>query len=440
MEYPKLGGTVIDLDPGRDDLEGLVTELLSERSDEQVAFREGIRRVPRVMRHSRMESEVPFQCREDGTYLITGGLNGLGLLTARLLVERGARHLLLIGRGAPTAAATEQLQELESAHVRVVVARADVSQEDALSRALATGLQGMPPLRGVIHSAGALDDGILEQQTHARFKKVFAAKVLGSWNLHRLTLGQPLDFFVLYSSIASLLGNSGQANHSAANTFQDALAHYRRAKGLPALTINWGAWSEVGAAANERVQERLADRWMNPIRPAQGLAVLSSLLSASATIQVAVMPIARGGFEVKGAVPLLLSALVAREGGGGAKASARDDALLRKLSEGSPAEARRLLVTELQKRLAKVLRIKNPSRLAPERPLTELGLDSLMAIELKNHLMNALGVDLPISKFIGGASLQELAELTQQQLTVNQLASTQPLAAESTPGMSELTL
>ncbi|NTX32850.1 SDR family NAD(P)-dependent oxidoreductase [Myxococcus sp. CA033] len=440
MEYPKLGGTVIDLDPRRDDLEGLVTELLSERSDEQVAFRDGIRRVPRVMRHSRMESEVPFQCREDGTYLITGGLNGLGLLTARLLVERGARHLLLLGRGAPTAAASEQLQELESANVRVVVARADVSQEDALARALVSGLEGMPPLRGVIHSAGALDDGILEQQTHARFKKVFAAKVLGSWNLHRLTLGQPLDFFVLYSSIASLLGNSGQANHSAANTFQDALAHYRRAKGLPALTINWGAWSEVGAAANERVQERLADRWMNPIRPAQGLAVLSSLLSASAAVQVAVMPIARGGFEVQGAVPLLLSALVAREGGGGAKASARDDALLRKLSEVSPVEARRLLVTELQKRLSKVLRIKNPSRLAPERPLTELGLDSLMAIELKNHLMNALGVDLPIAKFIDGASLQELAELTQQQLTVNQLASTQALTADSTPGMSELTL
>ncbi|RJS23212.1 polyketide synthase [Corallococcus sp. H22C18031201] len=440
MEHPQLGGTVIDLDPSRDDLEGLVTELLSERSDEQVAFRDGVRRVPRVVRHARLEPSSPFQCRADATYLVTGGLNGLGLLTARLLVERGARNLLLLGRGAPTPEATAHLRELESAHVRVVVARADVSNEDALARALATGLAGLPPLRGVIHSAGALDDGILAQQTHARFQKVFAAKVLGSWNLHRLTLAHPLDFFVLYSSIASLLGNSGQANHSAANTFQDALAHYRRARGLPALTINWGAWSQVGAAAGARVQERLAERWMNPIRPAQGLEVLTSLLSASAAIQVAVMPIARGGFEVKGAVPRLLSALVAPESAGAPHTSTRDMALLEQLARAPTAEAQRLLVDYLRQRLSKVLRVKNPARLAPERPLGELGLDSLMAIELKNHVLHELGVDVPLEKFIGGASLRELAGLAHQRLALHQLAPTEPLAETSAEGITELTL
>ncbi|MGE3806859.1 MAG: SDR family NAD(P)-dependent oxidoreductase, partial [Gemmataceae bacterium] len=194
----------------------------------------------------RVPRELPKLLRQDSSYLITGGLGGLGLATAQRLIERGARHLVLLGRNPPSESAHEVIAGLEHAGAEVLVLQADVSVAADVAAALEQIARRLPPLHGVIHAAGVLDDGVLLNQTSERFARVLAAKVEGAWNLHRLTMDLPLDFFVLYSSMAALLGPAGQGNHAAANAFLDALAHHRRARGLPAQSINWGAWGEVG--------------------------------------------------------------------------------------------------------------------------------------------------------------------------------------------------
>ncbi len=178
--------------------------------------------------------------RPDGTYLITGGLGGLGLLIAGWMVEHGARHLVLFGRHAPSPAAREIVDRLTAIGATITVAQGDVAVETDASALLAATALEMPALRGIIHAAGVLDDGALHRQEWSRFQTVMAAKVYGSLNLHRLTSHLPLDFFVLFSSAASMLGTPGQSNHAAANAFIDSLAHLRRSAGLPALAVNWG--------------------------------------------------------------------------------------------------------------------------------------------------------------------------------------------------------
>ena len=187
-----------------------------------------------------------------GTYLITGGLRGLGLMTAQWLVERGARHLVLTGRRTPDSEAGETLRALEARGIQVRVAQADASDAGAMKRLLEDMRNTMPPLRGVIHSAGVLDDGVLLQQSWNRFATVFAPKVIGSLLLHRLTESDALDFFVLFSSVAAVFGSAGQGNHVAANAFMDTLAAARAAQGLPGLSVNWGAWDDCRRGGRPR--------------------------------------------------------------------------------------------------------------------------------------------------------------------------------------------
>ena len=210
----------------------------------------------------------------DGSYLITGGLRGLGLLVAQWMSERGARHLVLTGRSAASESAAAAIREMEAKGTRVVVARGDVSDRVHLAALFSQFGHSLPPLRGIVHSAGTLDDGVLAQQTWERFEKVMAPKVDGAWHLHTLSQDQPLDFFVLFSSAVSMLGSAGQANHVAACAFEDALAHYRHDLGLPALSINWGPWSDIGAATQTGISHRLRMKGFQPIEPRQGLRVL----------------------------------------------------------------------------------------------------------------------------------------------------------------------
>ncbi len=238
-----------------------------------------------------------FWCREDGSYLVTGGLGGLGLKLARWLTQHGARHLVLVGRSAPSEEVRATLAEIEQAGVRVAVRRCDVSNRTEVAELLASIRDEMPVLRGVFHLAGVLDDGVLREQTRERFDRVMAAKVLGAWNLHELTADLALDQFVLFSSAASLLGSPGQGNYAAANAFLDALAHHRRAEHRPALSVNWGSWAEVGMAA--RLQDSQGSRWSEAgigwIDLDRGLHTLEELLLEDA-VQVGVLPVKWGKF------------------------------------------------------------------------------------------------------------------------------------------------
>ena len=332
-------------------------------------------------------------CKPDATYLITGGLGGLGLLVAQWMVERGVRHLVLMGRSEPSEATRKVLQRLRQQGAQIMVAQGDVSKEQQLSDILAESKQGMPPLRGVIHAAGILDDGVLLQQNWDRFVNVMAPKVDGTWNLHRLTRHMSLDFFILFSSISALLGSPAQGNHAAANAFMDTLAHHRQAFGLPALSINWGIWSDIGAAALHNVGERVAVRGMGAFTPQQGLQVLEWLFRHP-TSQVGVMPVNWAAFlrQSAGNSKSTYFAELTAEVEAHVPSAAASGDILPLLEAASPAKRQRVLLAYVEEQVAKVLGLDHTQTIPPRQPLTDMGLDSLMAVELRNVLGTSLGL------------------------------------------------
>lgn len=339
--------------------------------------------------------------REDGTYVITGGLAGLGLLVAQRLAERGARHLALMGRSGAKEAAREVIGDLEKMGVQVMQLQADVSQRDQVREAFDTIEKNAPPVRGIIHSAGVLADGVIMKQTWERFETVMRPKIEGAWNLHECSSRLPLDFFILFSSTAGLFGSPGQSNHAAANAFLDMLAMHRHANGLPALSINWGVWSEIGAAAERKADKRVLSQGVESITPEQGLMALEQVMF-NAHPHVAVVPINWPKFLPQyagGSVPRWLSRM-ASEKAVTARAPAKTGArkqqtqpkILSRLKE-APVEKRwALLQTFLVDQTAKVLGLETGSQIDIQKPLNDQGLDSLMAVELRNVI--AKGLDL----------------------------------------------
>ena len=223
---------------------------------------------------------VSGRLRRDRTYLVTGGLGGIGLVVAGWLAGRGAGAIVLNGRRAPDSAAEETIARLREGGARVAVELADVTDPAAIDQMLARIEATQPPLGGVIHSVGVLSDGSLPNQTWNRFERVLWPKVLGAWHLHRATAEVDLDLFVLFSSVVGVLGKAGQANHAAANAFLDQLARHRRAMGLAGQAIAWGAWSGLGEAEEQRVRisrqlEAAGSGW---ITPEQGLEAFDQLV------------------------------------------------------------------------------------------------------------------------------------------------------------------
>jgi len=399
-EHPELACVCIDLASGEGPDEAaaaLVHELLASDDEELIARRDGQRHVGRLTRrhvevnqaHALPEAQL---VRPDGAYLITGGLGGLGLSLAAWLVRQGARHLTLVGRrGAATPNAERVLAGLRDAGAEVTVVQADVASRGELARALVMLEARGPVLRGVVHAAGLLDDGLLVTQDLARLARVLRPKVDGALNLHLLTQGQPLDFFVLYSSAAALLGSPGQGPYAAANAFLDALAHRRRALGLPALSVNWGPFADVGLAAEGGRSSRLGERGVRALAAAEGEALLGRLLALGATQAAPVALDMRQWLDCNPqvAASTQLSELVRDMGpsrGGGA--------LVASLREQGPGERRRSLERLLRQQAAAVLRT-DLARVALDRPLQALGLDSLTSLELRNRIEAATGLTLP---------------------------------------------
>ena len=348
-----------------------------------------------------VQVEVPAEpgitLRADSTYLVTGGLGGLGLSVAGWLAEQGAGHLVLVGRsGAASPAQQAAVAALEARGARVTVAKADVADRAQLERVLREVAASGLPLRGVVHLAGLLDDGLLLQQEPARFRAVMAPKVLGALHLDALTREAPLSFFVLYASGAGLLGSPGQGNYAAANTFLDALAHHRRAQGLPALSLDWGAFAEVGlAAAQTNRGARLASRGVRSLTPDEGLSALARLLDSD-RVQVGVVPLNMRQwmeFYPATASSRILSRLIAEQRAGASRPVGDRD-LLDRLAAAGPGARAALLQEFLLAQIARVLRIPE-GKLEVEAPLTSLGMDSLMGLELRNRIEAALGIIAP---------------------------------------------
>jgi myxalamid-type polyketide synthase MxaB len=366
--------------------------------------------------------------RSDASYLITGGLGNLGLLTANWLVERGARHLVLMGRGAASNEAQQMIGRLEQSGAEIVCAQGDVGNPEQLARVLAKIEQTMPPLKGVIHAAGVLDDGILRRLTRDRFKAVMAPKVAGAWNLHMQNRSADLDFFVLYSSAAALIGSPGQANYAAGNAFLDGLAHYRKSQSLPALSVNWGPWTTVGMAARPDRGERLASRGVEGITPEQGIAALELLLDHPAA-QFAVMPFDSTQWAqfYPSSTSSSLYACLTREKPPSLKGEIRRAGAdsVKSIIAAPESERESLMQAYLGQHIAKVLGLtaSKTSELNVNQPLNRLGMDSLMALEIKNLIEKSLNISVPMASLLTGSSLADLAKLALDQLSNALLAS-----------------
>ena len=332
---------------------------------------------------------VRGRLRQDRTYLVTGGLGGIGCAVAGWLADRGAGTIVLNGRRPPDPEAQEAMGALRARGVTVRVELADVTDSAAVDEMLARIDRELPPLGGVIHSVGVLSDGALGNQSWERFEQVLWPKVLGGWHLHRATADRNLDLFILFSSRVGVMGNPGQANHAAANAFLDQLAAHRRALGLPGQAIAWGAWSEIGEAAEqreriERQRAALGGRWFTP---QQGLRALDRLVRQDVTSSV-VMSMDWSVFqEAVEDRPPLLEELLSASPEAEADSPALADDLISRLQETPAAEREGLLVSFLQQELQAVLRL--PSAPAPTVGFFDLGMDSLMAVELRNRLNRA---------------------------------------------------
>ena len=323
--------------------------------------------------------------RQEGTYLVTGGMGGIGCELAGWLAERGAGSVVLNGRRLPDDAAAKTIEALRARGFRIEVEIADVTDPAALDAMLARMDATQPPLAGVIHCVGVLSDAALGNQSWESFETVLWPKMLGAWHLHRATAGRDLDMFVLYSSVAGILGNPGQANHATANAFLDQLAAHRRALGLPGQAIAWGAWSELGEAEEQR--ERIAGRreafgtgWFTP---EQGFKAFERLLRQDATSAVvAAVDWPVFGESLGDRPPFLEDLLTVATDDGDGPFSSQD--LLVQLGATPPAGREDLLVSFLQAEVQAVLRL--PSAPAPAVGFFDLGMDSLMAVELRNRL------------------------------------------------------
>jgi acyl transferase domain-containing protein/acyl carrier protein len=378
LEHPELHCVTADLDSETDDLDCLAADLLSP-GEPQVAYRSGTRYVARLVRDGGESRLPPPTIRESGCYLITGGLGALGLKVARHLADRGARHLVLAGRsGRDDDPAVEGLRASGAA---VQVVRADVARGDDVAR-LITTCQACGPLRGIVHAAGVLDDGVLERQTAERFARVMAPKVRGAWELHVRTQALPLDFFVCFSSMASLLGSPGQGNYAAANAFLDALAHHRRACGLPGTSINWGPWADAGMAAN--LQSRLQAHGEGMLAPAVALRLFTHVLERGAA-QVGAMRVDWDRYAVAYPAPEFLSVL---------RATPAAPPLRQRLRDAPPDRRVHLLEEFVRSAVGRVLG-RPPAAVPRGEGFAGLGLDSLGAIELRTQLEGALECRLP---------------------------------------------
>lgn len=383
LECPELWGGLIDTDDTAASLAAIADEL-AQPAGVAVALRRGVRYVPEL-RAAEIACGTAPDLSPKSTYLVTGGLGALGMEAADCLVQHGARRLLLAGRRGPSAAARARIAEWRARGIAVSVTRVDVGFRDEVERLVAQA----PDLRGVIHAAGELDDGVVARLTWERMRRVLHGKALGAWRLHEATRGMPLDFFVMFSSAASLEGSPGQAGYAAANSYLDALADARRGLGLPAISISWGPWAAKGMAAD--AARRGAADFSDSIDVADGVEILGSLLGHPGP-HVAVLP------------ESMYRALAAA--GTRAAESARVDNEL----SGLPPERRARAVRGLVERHARrLLGMDGGEPLESSRPLQEYGLNSLLATELRSALAAAMALRLPVDLLFQHATVDALS-------------------------------
>ncbi|HWD97874.1 MAG TPA: type I polyketide synthase [Bryobacteraceae bacterium] len=425
QEQIGLWGGQIDLDPAAraDEAQQILGEILSGSQEDQIAFRNGGRYAVRLERSADSVRRLPVRLLPDASYLLTGAFGALGLLTAKWMITHGARRLVLMSRSSvpertrwndpdlrpDVARRIAAIRELERMGASVIPAAVDVADENQLKEFIGNFAKaGHPSIRGVIHAAGVVEDRLMLQLDEKTFNDVLRPKAHGAWNLHSALGEAPLDFFILYSSIGSIVAATGQANYASANSFLDALAHYRRSLGLPATSINWGPW-EAGMVADLNLTEHFAMRGLDVITPEQGMRFLGRLMAERATQAAVLSADWRKLFEFQPKVCAMLAHLAAEaESAGDHDGGAAAVEFLETFLLADPAEQGKLLEDHLQTLAARVLRM-DRGKIDVTQSLSALGLDSMMATELKNRVELSLHIPVSVLDLLKGVSITELA-------------------------------
>ncbi len=400
-----------------------------------ITYQDGINAV-----HTPKPAVSALKLRSDATYLVTGGLGGFGLRTAQWLVEKGAKNLVLLSRrGAAGAEAEAAVSELAARGIRVWARACDVGDESAMDKVFAEMAAELPPLRGVIHAAAVIEGSLVRNTTAEQISRVLAPKVAGAHHLHRLTQSMDIDFMVLYSSGTTLYGSPGQASYVAANSYLEALAAARRADGLPALCVRWGAIEDVGfLARNEQIKTTLHGRMGGrTIHSDLALALLEELLVSDRS-DLGVM-----GLDWKAMSRFLPSArtpkfadLAALAGDAESLAEGADD-IQRLLAELSPAELATTIRDLLKHEVGEILRIA-PDKIDDGRSVYDMGLDSLMGVELALAIESRFGIRLPILTLNENPTIAKLADRITAQLRAGDVADETPAAEATTSQVLQL--
>jgi len=418
LEHPQIWGGQVDLDTSSDgspssDAAALLREVLNSDGEDQVAVRKGVRFAARLVRAT-VPNKPTATFDSDACYLITGGLGALGVEVAKWLVTQyNVKRLLLVGRRGQKDPSSARVQgALASLGAEVSVLKADVSNEKDVRRLIGRIEKFHPPLKGIFHCAGVLDDGILMHMEWQKFQRVVAPKLAGGWLLDKFTRHCDLDHFVVFSSILSLTGSAGQANYAAANAFLDALISRRRKQGLPALAINWGPWAESGLAttSGEKGRAIWRSRGTEYIPADIGRRALDLLVGSDAAHAAVTITKWRTFLQQFTSLPPLYRELHKEVGAvfvhPGLSASAAS--LKTKMKEAPAAARRDLLTAFLRQQAMQTLGIKE--EIDTGRPLREFGLDSLMSVTLVNRLETALGIRISAVKLIQGPSIAQIVD------------------------------
>ncbi|MGP4048705.1 SDR family NAD(P)-dependent oxidoreductase [Streptomyces sp. 2A115] len=415
-EHPDLGLTLLDLD-GSDPADALPAAVACA-DEPELALRSGALLAPRLVR-ARTANETripagdgngrPALIPTDGTVLITGGLGAVGRHIARLLAEHGVQRLVLTSRqGSDDPRTAEVTAELTELGAEVEVAACDVADAAAVAGVLAR-IGDESPLRGVVHCAGVLADGVVAELTPERLAQVLRPKVDGAAHLHRLTADAPLDLFLLVSSAAGVVGNAGQSNYAAANVFLDQLAHHRRALGLPGVSVSFGAWAGEGLAAEHADLDRMARLGHRALTPDQGRELVELALRRGAPHLVASaldLPRLRETAATGGTAAALWRSLLPAPRTG----RARGDGLADRLARLPEAERTERVLALVRDEASRALGLRSAESVRPDQPLRELGMDSVTAVELRNRIGTRIDAKLPATLLFDHPTPARLAE------------------------------
>ena len=408
-EYPSFFGRVVDIDPMTEPTT-LLSEINSLSMEEHVVYRHGKRYIPRLL-PTVLQHDAPKKIHANATYLITGGLGGIGFQTAEWLVKQGARHIILCGRQTAKPSIRQKITALKNEGITLITLQIDIavqSEVETIFECIAS--QSLPPLKGIFHAAGVGGHGLIKDIQDSQLDATLRPKILGSWWLHELTESIPLDFFVVYSSMVSIWGSKAQARYIVANQWMDSFIHYRRSKGLCGLTMNWGPWQGEGMLIEQG--ERLASQsGIAALQPIEAMHALELALNSSATqVLFADMdwPVFLEAYQLRAKRQLFSS--ITQQPIKTQQRAATPNVAIRQQLEQLPFDERfSVLLRWIQHEVVQIMGLSKDDAFDPEQGLFSLGMESLMTIQLKNRLNQGLEIDISSTDIFNYSSVMQLA-------------------------------